>query len=84
MAKKTDIGKSLMPWQKATLTVAFIGSVNWLLVGTLDFNLVTALLGSTLTTIVYVVVGLSGLLGLWWTIGRPIKMFLRRTFGLKL
>lgn len=42
-----------------------IGSINWGLVGLLNFNLVTFLLGSwpLLVTLVYALVGLSGLWG---------------------
>lgn len=39
-----------------------VGAVNWGLVGLADFNLVEMVLGmeSTLTTVVYVLVGVSG------------------------
>ncbi len=44
-----------------TFTLAMVGAVNWGLVGLMDFNLVTALLGegSQLTQIVYILVGVS-------------------------
>ena len=47
----------------AALVLAIIGAVNWLLVGLFRFNLVSAIFGdmSTLSRIVYVLVGLSGL-----------------------
>ncbi|MCA9372265.1 DUF378 domain-containing protein [Candidatus Woesebacteria bacterium] len=40
-----------------------VGALNWLLVGLLDFNLVTALFGSLpmLENLVYILVGLAGL-----------------------
>lgn len=46
----------------ATLLVV-IGAINWGLVGAFNFNLVDALFGagSTLSTIIYILVGLSGL-----------------------
>jgi uncharacterized membrane protein YuzA (DUF378 family) len=45
------------------LVLTIIGAVNWLLVGLFKFNLVSAIFGemSTLTRIVYTLVGLSGL-----------------------
>ncbi|MCK6257130.1 DUF378 domain-containing protein [Fictibacillus sp. KIGAM418] len=48
--------------QLATL-LAIIGALNWGLIGLFDFNVVTAIFGSgsTLTQIIYVLVGLSGL-----------------------
>lgn len=44
-------------------TLASIGAINWGLIGMFNFNLVTYLLGeaSTLTKIVYILVGISGL-----------------------
>jgi hypothetical protein len=48
-------------WVAIILSV--IGAINWGLVGLFDFNLVSALFGqmSTLSRIVYVLVGLSGI-----------------------
>jgi len=48
--------------------LASIGAINWGLVGLLDFNLVSALLGegSLITKIVYIVVGLSGIFSLFF------------------
>ncbi len=44
--------------------LVIIGALNWGLVGAFDFNLVTTILGeSMLTTIVYILVGLSGVVG---------------------
>lgn len=45
------------------LVLVIIGALNWGLVGAFNFNLVAALLGpdSVLSNIVYVLVGLSGL-----------------------
>jgi uncharacterized membrane protein YuzA (DUF378 family) len=47
----------------AALVLTIIGAINWLLVGLFRFNLVSAIFGdmSTLSRIVYVLVGLSGL-----------------------
>jgi uncharacterized protein len=47
----------------AALALAIIGALNWLLVGLFRFNLVSAIFGdmSTLSRIVYVIVGLAGL-----------------------
>lgn len=45
-----------------SLVLVIVGGLNWLLVGLFNFNLVTALLGDgTLSTIVYVLVGLAAL-----------------------
>ncbi len=48
-------------WVAIVLSV--IGAINWGLVGLFDFNLVSALFGpmSTLSRVVYVLVGLAGL-----------------------
>ncbi|MCL6632190.1 MAG: DUF378 domain-containing protein [Alicyclobacillus herbarius] len=46
------------------LTLVIIGAVNWLLVGLFQFDAVAALLGgvgSLLSRIVYVIIGLAGL-----------------------
>jgi uncharacterized membrane protein YuzA (DUF378 family) len=47
-----------------TLLLVIVGGVNWLLVGLADFDLVATLFGgqdTALSTIVYVLVGLSAL-----------------------
>ncbi|MGK2285029.1 DUF378 domain-containing protein [Pedomonas sp. V897] len=46
-----------------TLILTIIGGINWGLIALADFNLVTALFGvdTTLTNIVYALVGLSAL-----------------------
>lgn len=46
-----------------TLILTIVGGINWGLVGLADFNLVAALFGddTTLSNIVYVLVGLSAL-----------------------
>jgi len=43
--------------------LTFVGALNWGLIGGFDYNLVTTLFGSgsTLTTVIYVLVGLSGI-----------------------
>ena len=45
------------------LTLVIIGSLNWLLVGLFQFNLVDSIFGefSLLSKIIYILVGLSGL-----------------------
>ena len=48
-------------------TLIIIGAINWGLVGLFDFNLVALIFGgaeSMLTKIVYIIVGISGLLGI--------------------
>ncbi len=45
------------------LTLVIIGALNWLLVGLIDFNLVDTLfgVGSILSKIIYIIVGIAGL-----------------------
>ena len=52
--------------QKIALVFTIIGAINWGLIGFFDFNLVTSLFGteSALTSIVYALVGISGLWGI--------------------
>lgn len=48
---------------KVALILVIVGGLNWGLVGLLDLNLVTTILGEgTLTNVVYDLVGLSALL----------------------
>jgi len=49
---------------KVALVITIIGAVNWGLIGLFDVNLVTLLFGvdSIMTNIVYVLVGICGLL----------------------
>jgi uncharacterized membrane protein YuzA (DUF378 family) len=51
---------------KTCLVFSIIGAINWGLIGLLDFNLVTTLFGidTILTKIVYILVGLSGLISI--------------------
>lgn len=48
------------------LTLVVIGSLNWLLVGLFEFNLVEAIFGgfSIVSRIVYILVGLAGILAI--------------------
>lgn len=48
------------------LTLVIIGALNWLLIGLFDFNLVNTLFGSMsiLSRIIYVLVGVSGLISI--------------------
>ena len=45
------------------LTLVIVGALNWLLVGLFQFNLVDTIfgIGSIITRIIYVLVGISGL-----------------------
>lgn len=48
-----------------TKILVIVGALNWGLVGIADFNIVTTIFGtSVITTIIYVLVGLSGILEL--------------------
>ena len=49
------------------VTLIIIGAINWGLIGLFDFNLVALIFGgaeSVLTKVVYILVGISGLLGI--------------------
>ena len=48
------------------LTLVIIGSLNWLLVGLFDFNLVNAIFGSMsiISRIIYILVGVSGIISI--------------------
>jgi uncharacterized membrane protein YuzA (DUF378 family) len=49
------------------ITIIIIGAINWGLIGLFDFNLVTFIFGgndSVFTKIVYILVGISGLLSI--------------------
>lgn len=52
--------------QKIALVFTIIGALNWGLIGLFDFNLVTTLFGvdSMLTNIVYIIVGITGLINI--------------------
>ena len=53
-------------FQKVALVFTIIGAINWGLIGLFDFNLVATLFGegSILSTIVYIIVGLAGLINI--------------------
>lgn len=47
------------------LTLTIIGAINWGLIGLFDFNLVALIFGgaeSMLTTLIYILVGISGII----------------------
>lgn len=52
--------------QKTCLVITIIGAINWGLIGLLDFNLVDTLfgVGSLLSRIVYILVGICGLVNI--------------------
>ncbi len=56
-----DFGIYTKMLNKIALALVIIGGLNWGLVGLFDYNLVTAIFGdaSTLTSVVYDLVGLS-------------------------
>ena len=57
------MNKNMMGWMHVVaFTLVIVGALNWGLVGLLNFNLVEMLFGvSSLTPLVYVLVGVSGL-----------------------
>ncbi|MBQ3474757.1 MAG: DUF378 domain-containing protein [Bacilli bacterium] len=49
------------------ITLVIIGAINWGLIGLFDFNLVSFIFGgmdSILTKVIYILVGISGLLSI--------------------
>ena len=52
--------------QKTCLALTIIGAINWLLIGTLNFNLVTTIFGvdSLLTRLIYILVGIAGIINI--------------------
>jgi uncharacterized protein len=56
---------SALGW--AAMVLMIIGAINWGLVGAINVNLVSALFGeqSALTRVIYAVVGLAGLYGVY-------------------
>ncbi len=49
--------------KRIALILTIIGALNWGLIGLLDFNLVTFLFNdSILTNIIYILIGISGLI----------------------
>ncbi len=59
--EKEDFMQTL---QKVALALIIIGAINWGLIGLFDFNLVETLFGTdnVITKIVYVLVGISGII----------------------
>lgn len=58
------------PVDLIALLLVIVGGLNWGLVGLFDFNLVDALfgVGSTLSRIVYIIVGLAALYMIYFTV----------------
>ena len=58
--------KTRVTLQKICLFLTIIGAINWGLIGLFDFNLVTFIFGdaSVLTKIVYILVGIAGLINI--------------------
>lgn len=71
----TNEGRGLTVAGTIALVLLIIGGLNWALVGLFNFDLVAALFGdmSTLSRIVYVLVGVAALigLGLFRRVSRP-------------
>ena len=53
--------------QKICLVLTIIGAINWGLIGVFDFNLVATIFGdgTTLSRIIYTLVGLAGLINIY-------------------
>ena len=62
-----------LKWVATLLMV--IGSINWGLVGVFNFNVVDAIfgMGSIISTIIYILVGISGLWGIFFLFGNGKK-----------
>ena len=61
------MAKEMNALHMASWVLCTIGALNWGLVGALNYNLVASLLGagSMAARIVYVIIGLAGLLSVW-------------------
>ena len=57
------------------LILMIVGALNWLLVGLFSFNLVTWIfgVGSVITTILYILVGLGGIWGIVMLFQRNVR-----------
>lgn len=63
---------NVLDWIAFILVV--VGSINWLLIGIWNFNLVTAIFGTGwFTTLLYVLVGLSGVYILYPVLTKVFK-----------
>ena len=53
--------------EKIGLVFTIVGAINWGLVGLFDLNLVTLLFqeGSFLTKLIYILIGIFGVLNIW-------------------
>ncbi len=53
--------------EKIGLVFTIVGAINWGLVGLFDLNLVTLLFqeGSFLTKLIYIIIGIFGVLNIW-------------------
>jgi uncharacterized membrane protein YuzA (DUF378 family) len=52
-------------FQKVCLVITIIGAINWGLIGLFDFNLVETIFGvSVFSKIVYILVGITGLINI--------------------
>ena len=60
------MAKSTIDW--IALVLVIVGAINWGLVGLFDFNLVSLIFGAVgwLETLIYALVGLSGIYMIWW------------------
>ncbi|MBQ8659793.1 MAG: DUF378 domain-containing protein [Bacilli bacterium] len=51
--------------KKIALALTIIGAINWGLIGVLEFNLVTALIKSTMiSNIIYIIIGICALISI--------------------
>ena len=52
--------------QKICLVLTIVGAINWLLIGIMNFNLVTTIFGANgfMTNLVYILVGIAGLINI--------------------
>ena len=71
MAKK----KGMNLFDYVTIILLVIGGINWGLVGAFEYNLVEAIFGyGTIARIVYGLVGISGLYGLYFLAKQALKI----------
>ncbi len=55
-------------FMKVMLVLACVGAINWLLIGLMNFNLVTMIFGvdSFLTNLTYILIGIAGICSLYF------------------
>ena len=69
--------------QKSALVITIIGAINWGLIGLFDFNLVEMIFGtgSLLSQIIYILVGITGLINIGILFNHISKQGMEKILG---